>query len=266
MDNDKGKKFVYVQNNPAKWILPNDSSLDEEANSKREYTVNDLIEYINGLPKTLTEKIRYAKFALEEGESGTKHIQGFILLNKEERRSFLYKVFTKADIKVARGSIEQASSYVGNMDFIHADGEKKTGKVFWVHEIGNKPQGRASKAKGELSPTEQRLEDIKKSIDNNKGKNIIRQLWHDDFYMMLRFSRAIKEYIADIYDRNEEEAIRIGTITLAKEKELRDEVVRLNKQTVHLANERDNIINSYREEIDLLKMQLKILSGDSEAK
>ena len=260
MQDKKCKKFMVTQNNPQKWLRKYNPEHTENKNESGIYEEYEWKEFYNTLPSNFRDNVRFAKFALERGESGTFHLQGFILFRKDERRSYIYKNMPKADVKQCFGTIQQASTYIGNLDFQHADGSAKGGEVFWTWEVGSCPSGREAKVNGEMSPTEKRLDALKAAIDADKGKNIIRRLWQSDFYMMLRYSRGIKEYIADTYTIDEAEGIRIGTITLAKEKELREEVFRLNKEAMTLVDQRERITNEMQEEIDMLKMQIEILS------
>ena len=223
MADRKGKKFMVTQNNPQKWIRPSDSSKTEEENEFGQYEKHEFESFYNNLPDSFRSNVRYAKFALERGESGTFHLQGFLLFTKDERRSYTYKLMPHADIKEAYGTIQEASSYIGNLDFKHADGTSKGGEVFWVWEYGKLPSNRECRQKGEPTETEKRLLGLKEIVDAKNGKAVIKQLWNDDFYMMLRYGRAIKDYINDCYEEKQVESISNGTVTLAKIQRLEEE-------------------------------------------
>jgi len=55
--------------------------------------------------------IRYCIFGKETGESGTKHLQGYIELSKPQRLSGMKKILDKAHWEIRRGSREQARDY-----------------------------------------------------------------------------------------------------------------------------------------------------------
>jgi hypothetical protein len=248
-DTERGNKFMITQNNPQKWLRG-----EEEDDSP--YRGEEWSKYWDSLPAATRDGTKYAHVALERGEEGTYHLQGFLLLKTQQRRSWLYKQFPKADVKVARGTIEQADSYIGNTGFIHADGSTKGGEVFWNWTCGNKPQGRAARAAGEQSPSEKRLDEMKTLIDEHKGKNIIRALWQHDFYMMLRYSRGIKEYISDCFDINME-AIKIADVAaLRSDRRAAEDLKALKNRETEMEIRWEDERNRYEKRINEIEEEL----------
>lgn len=84
----RAKKWVYTLNNPSE-------------NELR--TAEDLYLSSHGLI--------YHVFGKETGDSGTPHLQGFILFQERKRLSTLRSIFSRAHFEVARGTPHQAADY-----------------------------------------------------------------------------------------------------------------------------------------------------------
>ena len=98
------------------------------------------------LKEELEKNAKYAVYGHEEGEQGTKHLQGFVIWNGNRRPASLKKINEKIHWENAFGTSQQASDYC-----------KKDGKD--IFEIGtlpddikerNKKNGNANKAKWDL--------------------------------------------------------------------------------------------------------------------
>jgi len=157
------------------------------------YSESEFQEFYDKLSEDFRGKVRYFKIALEIGEGGLYHLQMFLLAKTPQRKTAIVKQFPKADIRPAMATAAVAASYPGNSEFRHSTGRLKGGVVLWMYEIGELP----SQPDKIPSPTEERLGELKSKIDS--GDRGIKALWQADFYLMIRYSRAIKEYIADCF-------------------------------------------------------------------
>lgn len=74
-------------------------------------------------------KIRYAIFGYEVGESGTKHLQGYVAFLKEQRLSAVTKAIPRAHWEPAKGNEEQNFAYCSKEGNFEEFGERtKQGK------------------------------------------------------------------------------------------------------------------------------------------
>ena len=143
-------------------ILENKDIVIPEANKK--------------LKEELEKNAKYAVFGHEEGEQGTKHLQGFVIWNGNRRPASLKKINEKIHWENAFGTSQQASDYC-----------KKDGKD--IFEIGilpddikerNKKNGNANKAKWDLYKKlaiEGKFDDIPSNIYIKNMRNL--HLLHD---------------------------------------------------------------------------------------
>lgn len=58
-----------------------------------------------------SESIKYLVAGREHGESGTPHLQGFVIFNRSVRRARVASALPRAHLEVARGTSEQAATY-----------------------------------------------------------------------------------------------------------------------------------------------------------
>ncbi len=94
------------------------------------------VESLRAIAQTL--KVKYLIFGYEKGESGTPHLQGYIVLMKVQRLAFVKKILSRAHWAVARGNHDQNIKYCSkegapeeygdrpmtraeNMDLVRAD-------------------------------------------------------------------------------------------------------------------------------------------------
>ena len=95
------------------------------------FTLNNYtVEELEGVSKW---PVRYYKYGIEVGASGTPHLQGYCVMENAVRLSTMKKMAPRAHWEIMKGSIEQNDKYV-----------EKDGKYF---ERGEKPM--SQKRKGE---------------------------------------------------------------------------------------------------------------------
>lgn len=58
------------------------------------------------------KKIRYCLWQRERGEQGTEHFQIWVILNRDQRYSYLARLWPGCHVEIQRGSDEQAEQYV----------------------------------------------------------------------------------------------------------------------------------------------------------
>lgn len=80
------------------------------------FTLNNPTEVeqfaLNNIDQLEGPSLQYIIWQTERGENGTKHIQGFLILKKQQRLSWLQKhISARAHFEVARGNNKQASEY-----------------------------------------------------------------------------------------------------------------------------------------------------------
>lgn len=64
----------------------------------------------------MRDNIEYLHFQEEQGAQGTHHLQGFLILKKQERLSWLKRFHPRAHWEVARGTNKQADDYTRKED------------------------------------------------------------------------------------------------------------------------------------------------------
>lgn len=77
------------------------------------FTLNNPLDEID---LTQDDNILYAIYQLELSESGTYHYQGYIMLEKKKRLSYLQDLIPGAHFEVSRGTPEQARAYCSKED------------------------------------------------------------------------------------------------------------------------------------------------------
>lgn len=111
-------------------------------------------ETYEAMQQACIEKCKYAVIGKEVGESGTRHLQGYVILKKNQRLSAVTKWMNKAfgsnpHTEAAKGSNDQAADYC-----------KKDG-VFWEH--GDYPKG-----KGARTDIKEFLDAVRESKDDEE--------------------------------------------------------------------------------------------------
>jgi hypothetical protein len=136
----------------------------------------------------------YCKVAMERGETGNLHLQGYIELLTPTTFGGVKKKFSdwwrNPHIEFAF-SPSQAAAYVGNPDFVREDGKAKQGEIFWCFEIGKSTNtGGAEKRKG--SDWNSALLAMKAEIDAGATEF---DLWQNYFLQMIYVGSAMQNYI-----------------------------------------------------------------------
>lgn len=79
------------------------------------FTINNYVE--EDLEIDAIWDYKYLVFGQEEGDTGTPHIQGFVIFESNKRLSSLKQLHPRAHWEIARGSAEQASKYCKKEEF-----------------------------------------------------------------------------------------------------------------------------------------------------
>lgn len=114
---------------------------------------------------------RYLVYGRETGNSGTFHLQGFVMFPSARRLSTLSRILPRAHWEVSRGSPQQASEYC-----------KKDGNFF---ESGSLPDGK--KSQGERTD----LKTIYKLISDGVDETIIAETYPEQYS---RYFKAFQRY------------------------------------------------------------------------
>jgi hypothetical protein len=136
----------------------------------------------------------YCKVAMEKGETGNLHLQGYIEFTVPTTFGGVKKKFSdwwrNPHIEFAF-SPSQAAAYIGNKDFVRENGHEKKGEIFWCLEIGKSTNtGGAEKRKG--ADWNQTLLAMKTEIDAGATEF---DLWQNHFLQMIYVGSAMRNYI-----------------------------------------------------------------------
>jgi len=109
------------------------------------FTINNY-DRLSDVARLKQLRYKYIILGFERGESGTPHIQGFVVLSKQMRLSEVKRFMPRAHIEPANGTDEQASSYCKKEGDFWEDGElpKSSGqatKVLWDKVYEKAKQG-----------------------------------------------------------------------------------------------------------------------------
>lgn len=119
------------------------------------------------------ENVKYAIYQLEQGENGTRHLQGYLELDKPTRISAIKVYLPTAHLETRKGTREQAREYCKKND-TRIDGP-------WEHGLWNTSgQGRRTDI--------ERLHELLKSNTNE------RDIRDKEFGLWTRHYRAIERY------------------------------------------------------------------------
>lgn len=168
---EKGRKWIFTSQR---------SGIEEEKNVSTE------IEKIAG--KT------YCKIAMERGETGNYHLQGYIEFGAPTTFGGVQKKFSdwwrNPHIEFAY-SPSQAQAYVGGKEFVGENGDAKKGEIFWCIETGKSTNtGGAEKRKG--ADWNQSLLQMKAEIDAGATEY---DLWQNHFLQMIYVGGAMQKYM-----------------------------------------------------------------------
>jgi len=165
------------------------------------------------LASEIKGKLRYIKWAAEEGEAnGVPHIHIALFLKEQERFSAVKKVFPRCRIEDELfGSNQQLIDYIGNPDFVHSEkhrdpekrSKRKGGVCTAKGEYGSVAGIRMS-SRAEGSTMDSRLNAIQEAI---KAGKTIPDLYEIDFPMMVRYSNQISQYITVLAQQAKNSAI-----------------------------------------------------------
>lgn len=122
------------------------------------------------VPNTFEGK--YCIWQEEQGEAGTRHLQGYIVWNTPKRLSAIKKYAPTAHWEVRRGTHEQAKAYCS----------KEETRLSGPFTYGEEPLG---------SGTRSDLISLKRSIDEGKSQL---ELFEDHFEPMLKYHKGIALY------------------------------------------------------------------------
>lgn len=122
------------------------------------------------VPNTFEGK--YCIWQEEQGEAGTKHLQGYIVWNTPKRLSAIKKYAPTAHWEVRRGTHDQAKAYCS----------KEETRLSGPFTYGEEPLG---------SGTRSDLISLKRSIDEGKSQL---ELFEDHFEPMLKYHKGIALY------------------------------------------------------------------------
>jgi hypothetical protein len=152
------------------------------------------------LQSEISSKIRYIRWALEEGEENkVPHIHIALFLKEQERFSAVKKIFPRCRIEDELfGSNQQLIDYIGNPEYVHSDkhheeakrGKKKGGICTAKGEYGS-TQGIRMSARAEGSTIDSRLLVIQDAI--KAGKTMI-ELYEIDFPVVVKYSNQLNQY------------------------------------------------------------------------
>lgn len=138
------------------------------------FTLNNPEPPYNVLPPELAASTKYAVWQLEQGEQGTKHLQGYLELDKRRQLGAVRRLLPRAHLEPRRGSRGQATAYARKED-TRLEGP-------WQH--GDEPP-----------PTQQgKRSDLDALATELYGGASLERLRETFPGASLRYSRAIRDY------------------------------------------------------------------------
>lgn len=139
------------------------------------FTLNGITEWntVEGILKAASEKCLYICGQGETGESGNKHIQGYLQLRNRQRLAWLRKnISDTAHWEIRRGSHEEAKAYA----------TKEESRSCGPYEFGTECAGPGARTD---------ILSLKRTIDEGKSMLEISDLHFEEF---LKYSRGITTY------------------------------------------------------------------------
>ena len=124
------------------------------------------------LPKDWESVAVYCVWQLEEGEEGTRHLQGYAIFPNPLRLSGCKKHHCGAHWEPRRGNHSQAKAYCTKLDT----------RIEGPFEYGQEPLGQGKRSD---------LDGLKELIDGGCDES---ELWESNFTAMVKYTRGIREY------------------------------------------------------------------------
>lgn len=119
--------------------------------------------------------VRYLVYQVEEGEQGTRHIQGYIELTKATRLNTMKRLISpRAHLEIRRGTRQQARDYCMKEES-RVEGPFEYGE--WIEDTAN---------------VKKVPDQIRELVDAGRGE---KELWEHHFGWMVRYYRGVREYI-----------------------------------------------------------------------
>jgi len=153
------------------------------------FTLNNPTEELKFGPE-----VKFATWQLEQGENGTNHYQGYIIMAKPTRLTGMKKVLPRAHLEIRRGTHEEAAAYANKAD-TRLEGP-------WT--FGAAPTGRGARTD---------LNELKAKID--QGATLL-DVAETDFGSYLRYHQGIEKYVELRNEhRNAETAVTVSALLSA---------------------------------------------------
>lgn len=152
------------------------------------FTVNNYTEAdiakINVIPHT------YLVYGFEEAPTtGTRHLQGYIQLEKKQRPSYLHKRMpTKAHIEIARATAPENRTYCTKSAKFYEDGVMKTERTNTATLYDQITKAETWQQVLRIDGIERRLDFAREVFNNkppNKMENVILRGWQQELYDVL---------------------------------------------------------------------------------
>lgn len=124
------------------------------------------------VPRTI--ECKYCIWQEEQGEQGTKHLQGYVYFGGSKRLSTLKKILPTAHWEIRRGTHEQAKEYCS----------KEDSRISGPYEFGEEPVTTGQGSRSDLVS-------LKRSLDQGSTDQ---QIWEEHFPTMVKYYKGVNEY------------------------------------------------------------------------